>query len=65
MVNFRVGVLTWTSWWPPVSDIGTTAMPPAPWNRSRASQAQEVEYRTSSPSKVGFVAVEGPARWRG
>ena len=30
MVNSGVGVLTWTSWWPPVSDIGTTAMPPAP-----------------------------------
>jgi hypothetical protein len=30
MVNSCVGVLTWTSWWPPVSDIGTTATPPAP-----------------------------------
>ena len=65
MVNSCVGVLTWTSWWPPGSDIGTTAMPPAPCNRSRASPGAEVEYRTSSPSKVGFVAVEGPARWRG
>jgi hypothetical protein len=65
MVNSCVGVLTWTSWWPPVSDIGTTAMPPALETGHALPQAQEVEYRTSSPSKVGFVAVEGPARWRG
>jgi len=29
VINSRLGVLTWTSWWSPVS-IGTTAMPPAP-----------------------------------